>query len=112
MVILFQVGSNFWIEELVVPSITHTSAEEQVGGTLVNLERPGDCLFTAVRTQDGSTVDLVANLGTQVIRNQANAVFVYGAFLTGFILQSSKAASTAGGTVDFRILAFMRKRRG
>jgi len=110
MTIIFQLGSNFWIEDLNV--LASSVLANSQSSTAIVLERPGDCIGITTAIMCNESDEALASLIYTIIRNQSTGGTIpYGGSLSEVGIRRGNGSGTA---VSFgvHVVVFMRKSRG
>jgi len=114
MTIIWQFGSEFWCEHLIIPPIVTANAAGRYNSpSTALLERPGRYVGGMVAPISIPNSDNGQALGGMDMLNQDSAALAYGDFITGVIPRVSKAAGTSGSvTFSLSVTLFLRSRLG
>jgi len=98
MVIVFEQGARFWIEQHSV-SLTIPDAAGRTDSAVINVDRPGNCVGHTVTAGIAASNDNSQAIALLSLLDPGSGSIANGEFITGVIARITKAAGTAGNTV-------------
>jgi len=108
LTIVFNLGDEFWIEQLNLVVQLQDAAGEYSSAVL-NLQKPGNAVGYTITPTNPADNDNVQAVGIVHLTNQAGGSIASGAFITGVTANITKAIGTAGNTnVSINVSLLMR----
>jgi len=110
MVIIFQKGNEFWIEQVIV-SVTIPDAAGRTTGGNTTLQRAGIFVGGAIAGQSGTDNDNSQAIGNVELRGTPTGTLTLGVFVSGVGARVAKQLGTAGNTVmSYNAIVMLRGR--
>jgi len=108
MTIVYNVGDEFWIEQLNLVVQLQDAAGEY-SSSVLSLVKPGNCIGYTITPTNPADNDNTQAVGIVHLTSQTGGSIASGAFITGVTANITKAIGTAGNTnVSINVSVLMR----
>jgi len=95
MTIVFNIGNEFWIEQLNTV-VQIDDAAQEYSSVVLNLTKPGNIVGYTITPTNAANNDNTQAIGVVHLTSQGGGAIASGAFITGVIANIIKSAGTAG----------------